>query len=64
MQLELLELLLVRLGGLYLMSELLILALNPIPDTPEKWRAKKHNVFRRLCYYAALNLAAIWILTL
>jgi hypothetical protein len=64
MQLELVSYVLVRLSGLYLIMELLILALNPIPDTAEKWKVKKQNMLRRLCYYVALNLAVIWILTI
>ena len=59
-----LEFVLTRLGGLYLILEFLTVALNQIPDTPEKWKVKKHNAIRRLCYYLALNVAAIWILTL
>ena len=64
MQLEFVEFVLPHLGWLYVIVELLILALNPIPDTPEKWRAKKHNMLRRLSYYLALNIAVIWIATL
>ncbi len=64
MQLELVSYLLVRASGVYLILELLILALNPIPDTAEKWLAKKRNFIRRLSYYVALNMAVIWILTL
>jgi hypothetical protein len=64
MQLELVSYLLVRVSGMYLILELLILALNPIPDTTEKWSAKKRNLIRRLSYYAAFHVAVIWILTL
>jgi hypothetical protein len=64
MQLELVSEALVRLGGLYLIVELLIQALTPIPDTAQKWKAKKYNVVRRLCYFLAFNLAVIWVLTL
>ena len=64
MQQELLEYVLSRLAGPYLIMELLILALNPIPDTPEKWKAKMYNVLRRAFYYLALNIAVVWIATL
>ena len=64
MQLEFIEIAIARLGGLYLIVELLILALNPIPGTPEKWKAKKNNVLRRFFYYSALNVAVIWVVTL
>ena len=53
MQLEFVSYLSVRASGVYLILELLILALNPIPDTAEKWLAKKRNLTRRLSYYAA-----------
>lgn len=64
MEVELLRLELARLGVLYLIIELLIVSLNPIPDSDQKWKAKKHNVIRRFCYYLALNLAVILIATL
>ncbi len=64
MQQELLEYVLSRLAGPYLIMELLILALNQIPNTPEKWKAKMYNVLRRAFYYLALNIAVVWIATL
>jgi hypothetical protein len=60
---ELMELLL-RMVGLGVIVELLIVSFNPLPDTKEKWAAKRANVIRRLCYYVACLLAAIWLQTL
>jgi ABC-type nickel/cobalt efflux system permease component RcnA len=56
--------LMARFAGLFLIVELLVLALNPIPETAKKWKAKKCNMLRRLCYLLALIIAAIWIATL
>ena len=64
MQQEFVRELLARIGGLYLILELLILALNPIPDTAKEWKTKKSNVLRRVFYLLALNVAIIWLLTL
>ena len=61
---ELVRELLARIVGLYLILELLILALNPIPDTAQEWKTKKNNVLRRVFYLLALNVAIIWLLTL
>lgn len=53
-----------RLVGLYLIVELLILALNPIPDSVKQWKLKKQNVLRRIFYLLAVVIAVIWIVTL
>jgi len=53
-----------RIVGLYLVVELLILALNPIPDSVRKWKSKKYNMLRRVFYLLALIIAVLWIVTL
>jgi len=56
--------LLLRMVGVFLVFELLVLGLNPLPETFEQWRKKKMTVLRRIFYYVACLLAAIWVATL
>jgi hypothetical protein len=56
--------LLLRLAGLFMIFELLVLSFNPLPETRKQWRSKKLNVLRRVFYYAACLLAAVWLATL
>ena len=53
-----LEKILLLLTEALLVFELLAVAINPLPNTPEKWRAKKEMVLRRFCYYAACVVVA------
>ena len=61
---ELLEYLLPRMAGPYLILELLMLALNRLPATPKEWEAKKEMMIRRFLFFLAQTIAAIWLLSL
>jgi hypothetical protein len=59
-----LEEVLLRMTGIFLIVELLLFAVNPVPDTKEKWKAKMLWMLRRLSYYLACLVAAVWLHTL
>jgi len=56
--------LLLRMVGVFLVFELLVLGLNPLPETIDQWCKKRRTVLRRIFYYVACLLAAIWVATL
>ena len=58
------ERILLLLTEVYVIIELLVVAINPLPDTPEKWRKKKEMVLRRFCYYLACVVATMSIYVL
>ena len=53
-----------RVLAVFVVIELVILAVNPLPDTEEKWESKKRSVIRRFCWCLAMMITEFWLATL
>jgi hypothetical protein len=53
-----------RIVAVFLVVELVILAVNPLPDTRKRWETKKRSVVRRFCWCLAMMITEFWLATL
>jgi hypothetical protein len=50
--------------AVFVVIELVILAVNPLPDTDKEWETKKRSVIRHFCWCLALMITEFWLATL